>query len=440
MIVIYAGPTLNHDEIAQHIDCVCLPPVSHTDILKILPDKPDAIGIIDGYFEGAPSVWHKEILYALDQGIHVYGSSSMGALRAAELYPFGMVGVGQIFQWYRDGVISDDDEVAVLHGPEEVGFTAASEPMVSIRATLELAHEDKVINQTEKDLLVAQAKNTFYKNRSWKNVLKVSEELFTDELLSTKLEEWLNHNRIDLKKLDAIKMLKTMHHYRESFSQKPVTQFHFEWTNVWDEAVNQHGQSVGALNYLDDNDQKVLDQLRLKPDQFQRYRDKALLSWLCDHSVSTVQSDEGLKTALKQFRVDNQLSSRSQILDYMAQVEWDEAQLTALLKGVDRVNQIRETVGDLRQGILDELKLDGNYLNFLNCANLKQKAIESAGLDPDHPGVVPPQLLAWYFTKQLNLAIPHRLEHHLSNIDLDNREDFYRLIAADYLYWLVNDR
>ena len=56
MIVIFAGPTICHSEIQQHLDCVCLPPIGHGDILKLLPKLPEAIGIIDGYFEGVPSV------------------------------------------------------------------------------------------------------------------------------------------------------------------------------------------------------------------------------------------------------------------------------------------------------------------------------------------------------------------------------------------------
>ena len=61
------------------------------------------IGLIDGYFDGVPAVAHKEILWALDQGIRVLGAASMGALRAAELAPFGMEGVGAIWRDYADG-------------------------------------------------------------------------------------------------------------------------------------------------------------------------------------------------------------------------------------------------------------------------------------------------------------------------------------------------
>ncbi len=39
----------------------------------------------------------------MKKGVKVYGSSSMGALRASELDEFGMVGVGRIYECYRSG-------------------------------------------------------------------------------------------------------------------------------------------------------------------------------------------------------------------------------------------------------------------------------------------------------------------------------------------------
>ena len=440
MIVVYAGPTLGHEEIKQHLDCLCLPPVSHGDILRVLPKMPVAIGIIDGYFEGAPSVWHKEILYAIDQGVRVYGCSSMGALRAAELHPFGMMGVGQIFEWYRDGVVSDDDEVAVLHGPAEVGFIVASEPMVSIRASLQLAHEQRVINEQEMNALVDVAKSTFYKKRSWSALLASSVELFKDDSLSRKLEPWLEQNRIDLKKQDSLQMLKTIQQEQVEFSSKTETSFYFEWTNVWDAAFHEHEQPPAVAKSFDDNDQKVIDQLRLNPDQYQRYRDKALLNWICSNRVETASDEKGVKSALKKFRAENQLGSRTQLLTYMARADIDEARLTALLESVSRVDHIRNAAGDLRSDIIDQLKLDGGYFSLLEHANLKQAATHSTAAEADAPDVLPPQLLAWYFEDQLGQSIPQRLDDFLSRIDLDNSDDFYRLIRADYLYWRGNDR
>jgi hypothetical protein len=44
-----------------------------------------------------------------------------------------MRGTGRIFDAYGDGALQDDDEVAVLHGPEKTGYVPLTEAMVNIR-------------------------------------------------------------------------------------------------------------------------------------------------------------------------------------------------------------------------------------------------------------------------------------------------------------------
>ena len=44
------------------------------------------------------SISPKEVLRAIDAGITLYSSSSMGALRAVECAPYGMTGVGMIYE------------------------------------------------------------------------------------------------------------------------------------------------------------------------------------------------------------------------------------------------------------------------------------------------------------------------------------------------------
>jgi len=396
---------------------------------------PVALGIIDGYFEGAPSVWHKEILYALDQGVHVYGSSSMGALRAAELHPFGMQGIGQIFEWFRDELLTDDDEVAVLHGPEAVGFIAASEPLVNIRATLSLARQQQIIDDVQHEALIDAAKATFYKQRSWNRLLEYAQEFFRDESLSAQLKDWLLRNRIDLKKQDAVQLLKTMHDNIAVHRTRHQPSFYFEWTNVWDTAFHEYGNARSSETQLQADHHEVLDELRLDPDRFERYRDKALLCWIVKNPVDTKVDDSDLKAALAQFRIDNQLGSRSQLLDYMLRTGTEESRLTALLEDASRVTQSRVAAGDLRQGIIDQLQLDGYYLNLLNISRAKQEAVNTTAVDPDKLTLSPPQILAWYFGQRLGTPIPKPLDVHLRKIDLLNTDDFYRLIAVDYLYW-----
>ncbi|RUX68847.1 hypothetical protein EN904_03020 [Mesorhizobium sp. M7A.F.Ca.CA.001.07.2.1] len=70
------------------------------------------IGLIDGLFESGPAVWHKEILFALDAGCRLLGAASMGALRAAECWQFGMIGIGK-----SSRIISQDAAVPMPMSP-----------------------------------------------------------------------------------------------------------------------------------------------------------------------------------------------------------------------------------------------------------------------------------------------------------------------------------
>src|SRR5271163_172248 len=113
-IYIFTGPSLPPQTAFLEWDVPkYLPPAAQGDLYRVARRRPWGIGVIDGYFERTPSVWHREILWALSKGIHVYGSASMGALRAAELAVYGMVGVGAIFQDFASGVLQDDDEVTL---------------------------------------------------------------------------------------------------------------------------------------------------------------------------------------------------------------------------------------------------------------------------------------------------------------------------------------
>jgi hypothetical protein len=133
--LVYVGPTLPAEQVRKLLpDATVMPPAAVGDILRASRRRDVArIAIIDGYFERMAAVWHKEILIAIERGIEVWGAASMGALRAAELHAFGMRGVGTIYQWYKRGVITADDEVAVAHLPAEYGYRATSDALVNFR-------------------------------------------------------------------------------------------------------------------------------------------------------------------------------------------------------------------------------------------------------------------------------------------------------------------
>lgn len=167
--IVFIGPSLPADEVGRLLpDAVVLPPVAHGDLLRLDVAPGDRVLVIDGFFLQHPPVRHREILHLLDRGVTVAGAASMGALRAAELWQFGMRGVGEVFQLYRDGVVTGDDEVAVVHGPAEEGHRALSDPLVNIRVALRRAVAAGVLSDAEAVLLLDIGRDLPFRRRSYR--------------------------------------------------------------------------------------------------------------------------------------------------------------------------------------------------------------------------------------------------------------------------------
>ncbi len=186
------------------LDADYRPPVKRNDI-NILVDKggPDIIGIIDGIFFDRAAVAHREIIRAMKAGVTVVGGCSMGALRASELDTHGMIGVGCIYEWYRDGVVESDDEVAVTFHPETL--EPLSVPLVNMRATLEHAVVNRVINQHQSDILLEAGKSMYYPDRSYHAaVKKVAESGLISSSEQDVIIGFLVDNEVDVKREDAL--------------------------------------------------------------------------------------------------------------------------------------------------------------------------------------------------------------------------------------------
>jgi hypothetical protein len=136
-VLVYAGPSVSEREVFERVpNAVVRPPVRQSDLLSDLHAvNPTHVLLIDGEFQQSFSVWLKEVMYAIvHPGVRgVYGASSMGAIRAAELHGLGMVGFGKVFAAYRDGVTFDDAEVAVAYQRDREGRYRSTVPMVNLR-------------------------------------------------------------------------------------------------------------------------------------------------------------------------------------------------------------------------------------------------------------------------------------------------------------------
>jgi hypothetical protein len=209
---VFLGPTLQ-EEAARALcpEAVLLPPVQMGDVYALVRRRrPARIAIIDGYFERVAAVWHKEILFALERGVEVLGAASMGALRAAELHPFGMIGVGRVFTAFQIGRLVDDDEVAIAHGPAEFGYPRASEAMVNLRHGLTRALSGRIISGRTHDRLIDLGRAMFYRERAWDSLIEAGRAARLPRRELTALASFVARTKPDLKAADARLLLRRL--------------------------------------------------------------------------------------------------------------------------------------------------------------------------------------------------------------------------------------
>jgi hypothetical protein len=235
MKVLFVGPSLPDAATLCGEAIHVRPPAAHGDVLAAVRQGAVAIGIVDGNFEHVAPVWHKEILHALDQGVAVFGAASMGALRAAECDTFGMRGVGRIYTDYACGRRIDDADVALLHGPAELGYPALSLPLVNVDATL-----DRLETVDKPALLKFRhaAASLFYKDRTWSAIIEAAGR--TNE--RNELLQLLHAASVNQKREDALALVRTMMDFRP---QPPAKRgnWSFQATSLWRSVSDQPGTS-----------------------------------------------------------------------------------------------------------------------------------------------------------------------------------------------------
>jgi hypothetical protein len=241
--IIFAGPSFPPSARPSIAGVEWRPPLRRGDLYLAALQRPRLIGIVDGYFESVPTVWHKEILWALVQGIHVYGAASIGALRATELADFGMTGVGLVYRQFRSGALIDDDEVAILHGPPEVDYVPVTEAMVNVRSTIDCALASGIVEPDEAAILISAAKSLFYKDRTYELILQhaAARGLASEEV--ERFSGWLAHGKIDQKRIDAEDMLGAMVNHMKTDALPFKAPFEFAHTFAWEEARQMIEQS-----------------------------------------------------------------------------------------------------------------------------------------------------------------------------------------------------
>ncbi len=460
-IVIFSGPTLLAEEARREVpelaDALWRPPVAQGDLYLTAREHPWGLGIIDGYFDRLASVWHKEILWALDQGVHVFGAASLGALRAVECAPYGMVGAGEIYAAFASGELTDDDEVTVFHGPASTGYTAGSEAMVNLRATFAAAGAAGVIGESTRTGLVAIAKALPYPERGMALVLEQARRAGLSGAELDALAAWLPTGRVDRKKLDALAMLRQMATRRAEQPGRFEATFTFQATEAW-EAGRIAADQRTALAAGDGHEIEPLDELRLgglalsveeagrnaSPPNYAAVRSLAqarvLALALADRGG--LQLDEsGRNQALVRFRQKHGLTEEADLSAFLAEQRLDASGLARLASDEARIERVLPLLEPLLGGALrDDLRIRRAYGPLAARAEEKDRVLASRGIA--QPGIADtglslPDLWRWFFEERLGRATPadpDALEKAARDLGFGGTDELRRAVVREALF------
>jgi hypothetical protein len=381
-LVVFLGPSLTHDEArALAPGAVVLPPVCQGDLLSACEKyAPEVVVIIDGEFGQTLSVWHKEVLFALDSGVRIFGASSMGALRAAELDRFGMEGVGEIYRHYAGGFLTSDADVALLHADGEDGWRPVTWPMVNVWATVKHLRDHGVLSGEGCDALQAGAYALHFSQRSREALVQTL--IAQGRTDARELVIAFDANFVDQKKLDAIEAITTA--LDRADVPKPACEQPRHLFGRIGEAMLSSDTLVPSSDHPLRRYQLVNDVALHDPD-FEKLSQRALdravaLEYAYEAGVEPTPEEIARESA--HFFASIGVSPE-QIPEWIAANDFRPGELERLLADEARRRHMQRWALDVklyernRRIILDQLRLENRYVDAVKAASRRRKLTDA---------------------------------------------------------------
>lgn len=205
-IVVFLGPSCSYSLAQLALDADYRPPARKGDITQIAEEGAQTIVLVDGFlvYDYPPSPM--EVYEAIDKGITVIGTSSLGALRAVELNQHGMFGNGWVYEGYLNRLIDSDDEVvASLDSRTNQGQTI---PLVRVRFAVSQLIINGKLSTTQGNTLIKLLQNVYFENRTTDVVLQCAKQC----LMSSDVVACLLSRKFDIKTLDTLNCLRRIAH------------------------------------------------------------------------------------------------------------------------------------------------------------------------------------------------------------------------------------
>jgi hypothetical protein len=388
-LVAFLGPSLRADA-ARTIapDVHLLPPICQGDLITAVEQlRPRAVLIVDGEFGQSLSVWHKEILAAIRDGIRVVGASSMGALRAAELDRYGMEGVGEIYAYYRDGWMTDDADVALLHGDAESGYRPLTWPLVNVRATATALLNAGLVDAERASLAVDAAQAIHFTERS---AGTLEQRLHADGLEAIdahRLAVAFAAGYVDQKAADAeagFAHLAGIDDIPAPVADTPLFLDVHTYTSMRgsDVAITRRGVSLRRYQLVND--------VALHDPDFERLFERAVEREL----LAGIAEQFGLEVGAEEIAEQRQLTLRRLGITEETLGEWlidndlDSERFENLIQQQAVVARFRRWTIDLRpfdhgrELVIQQLQLEGKYAAAANAAARRRRAVDTSPLAP----------------------------------------------------------
>ena len=449
--IVFLGPSLTRSRAITLLNADYREPAKQGDVYAASLEQPWAIIVIDGYFESTPSVWHKEILWAISRGIHVYGAASMGAMRAAEMHEFGMIGVGAIFEYFRDEFISDDDEVAVSHYEDE-NYKSLSESMVNVRATLNNLLTHKLITIHTRDEVTRIAKELFYTDRTFDNILRHAEVSGISSFEIQQIASALPQYFINLKQADAIAVLELVAKCRDRKSTVTQKSFQFQHTEAWQEFLNEFSRNrttevhnevssyTNLKNEFNIEFNLLLNELRLCGIRtFHQIVSEVLSVAGVDMQQSYVEiiDHSDIQEASNQWRFDCNLLNLDQIVTWMKTQGLDHhsySQLQARDAQSKLHNAFVINSEIYRDAIVDRVLLEKSCKHLISVCKSKALWLSSNSLSNDIVEKEQFTIIEEYFELRLSQSVPKNLHAYARLLGFNQASNFIDIVVEDFQY------
>lgn len=172
--VVFAGPSLYKTDAMTTSGIRFHGPIKDGDLSCLTEDYkgPMKVLIVDGVFGAGQAITLTEIRSFISAECILFGSTSMGALRAVEAGPIGMQGLGSIFREYRDGIRVRDSDVALLHGEDNRPMTV---PLVNIELLAEILVLRGLSKESTFDFLI-KCEEVHFSRRDMSTIVKITDK------------------------------------------------------------------------------------------------------------------------------------------------------------------------------------------------------------------------------------------------------------------------